>query len=98
MSPVHLRNQSEDRKGMFRIRKIGTGHLEHCSGRQYTEGNYTHSAIHLPILQKPQKSGLEGYGSAYSAPSTPKRFIPMEHAQQEVQPSITLARTWRKLP
>ncbi|MBW0570259.1 hypothetical protein O181_109974 [Austropuccinia psidii MF-1] len=42
--------------------------------------------------------GLEGYGSSSSAPSTPQRFVLMEHGQQEVQPGISLVRTWRKLP
>ncbi|MBW0522219.1 hypothetical protein O181_061934 [Austropuccinia psidii MF-1] len=40
--------------------------------------------------------GLEGYGSSSSAPSTPKRFISMEHGQQEVKPGIPLGRTSSK--
>ncbi|MBW0471222.1 hypothetical protein O181_010937 [Austropuccinia psidii MF-1] len=31
--------------------------------------------------------GLEAYGSSSSAPPTPQGLIPMEHGQQEVQPS-----------
>ncbi|MBW0576621.1 hypothetical protein O181_116336 [Austropuccinia psidii MF-1] len=42
--------------------------------------------------------GLERYGSSTSAPPTPQRFISMEHGQQEVQPGISLGRTWSKLP
>ncbi|MBW0594114.1 hypothetical protein O181_133829 [Austropuccinia psidii MF-1] len=101
---VHLRNleiprnKPEDRQGLFRTRRPGTGHLGHNSGWQDTEFNHTYSIIHLPIQQKPQRRGLEGYGSSSSAPSTPQRLIPMEHGQQEVQPSITLDRTWSKFP
>ncbi|MBW0466819.1 hypothetical protein O181_006534 [Austropuccinia psidii MF-1] len=43
-------------------------------------------------------SGLEGYGSSSSAPPTPQRSFPIEHGQQEVQPSFPLGRTWIKLP
>ncbi|MBW0477725.1 hypothetical protein O181_017440 [Austropuccinia psidii MF-1] len=57
-----------------------------------------HSAIHTPIQQEPQTRGLEGYGSSSSAPPTSQRFISMDHGQQEVQPSISLGRTWSKLP
>ncbi|MBW0498877.1 hypothetical protein O181_038592 [Austropuccinia psidii MF-1] len=83
---------------MFKTRRPGTGHPGHSGGWQDTEGNHTHSAIHLPIQQKPQTRGLEGYESISSSPPTPERFIPMEHGQQEVQPSITLGRTWSKVP
>ncbi|MBW0507156.1 hypothetical protein O181_046871 [Austropuccinia psidii MF-1] len=99
MSPVHLRNlrfprnQAEDRQGLFRTRGPGTGHLGDNGGWQDTEGNHTHSAIHLSIPQKPQTRGLEGYGSSSSAPPTPKGLIPMEHGHQDVQPRITLCRT-----
>ncbi|MBW0551599.1 hypothetical protein O181_091314 [Austropuccinia psidii MF-1] len=79
-------------------RRPGRGHLGHSGGWQDTEGNHTHSAIHLPIQQKPQMRGLEGYGSSSSAPPTPQISFPMEHGKQEVQPSITLGRTWSKLP
>ncbi|MBW0558867.1 hypothetical protein O181_098582 [Austropuccinia psidii MF-1] len=41
--------------------------------------------------------GLERHGSSSSAPPTPQRFISMEHEQQEVQPIISLGRTWSKL-
>ncbi|MBW0537132.1 hypothetical protein O181_076847 [Austropuccinia psidii MF-1] len=70
MSPVHLRNlgilrnQPEDREGLFRTRRPRRGHLAHSGGWQDIEGNHTHSAIHFPIQQKPQISGLEGYGSS----------------------------------
>ncbi|MBW0481333.1 hypothetical protein O181_021048 [Austropuccinia psidii MF-1] len=70
MSPVHLRNlgiprnQPEDRQGLFITRRPGTGHLGHRGGWQDTDGNHTHSAIYLPIQQKPQTRGLEGYGSS----------------------------------
>ncbi|MBW0487259.1 hypothetical protein O181_026974 [Austropuccinia psidii MF-1] len=43
-------------------------------------------------------SGLERHGSSSSAPPTPQRFISMELGQQEVQPGISLGRTWSKLP
>ncbi|MBW0567454.1 hypothetical protein O181_107169 [Austropuccinia psidii MF-1] len=98
MSALHLRNigipsnQQEDRQGLFRIRMPGSGHLGHHSGLQDTERNHTHSAIHLPLKQKPQTRGLEGYGSGSSAPQT-QRFIPMEHGQHKVQTSFTLVRT-----
>ncbi|MBW0518221.1 hypothetical protein O181_057936 [Austropuccinia psidii MF-1] len=104
MYPVYLRNlgiprnQPEDRRGLLRTRILGTGHLGHSGGWKYTEGNHTHSSIHLPIQQKPQTRGLEGYGSSSSAPPTPQSSIPMEHRQKEVQPSIKLARTCSKLP
>ncbi|MBW0503775.1 hypothetical protein O181_043490 [Austropuccinia psidii MF-1] len=67
MSPVHLRNleiprnQPENRKGLDRTRRPGRGHLGHSGGWKDTEGNHTHSVIHLPIQQKPQTRGLEGY-------------------------------------
>ncbi|MBW0536937.1 hypothetical protein O181_076652 [Austropuccinia psidii MF-1] len=104
MSPVPLRNlgiprnQPEDRGGLFRTRRPVRRQLGHSSGWQDTEGNHTHSSIHFPIQQKPQTRGLEGYGSSSSAPQTPQRSFPMEHGQQEVQPSIPVGRTWRKLP
>ncbi|MBW0461013.1 hypothetical protein O181_000728 [Austropuccinia psidii MF-1] len=99
MSPIHPRNigiprnQPEDRQGLCKTRRPGTGHLGHNIGWQETEGNHTHSVIHLPIQQKPQTRGLGGYGSSSSARPTPQRHIPMEHGQKEVQPSITLGRT-----
>ncbi|MBW0463041.1 hypothetical protein O181_002756 [Austropuccinia psidii MF-1] len=98
MSPVHLRNQPEDREGLSRTRRPGRGHLGHGGGWQDTEGNHTNSASHLPIQQKPQTRGLEAYGSSPSAPPTPQRSFPMEHGQQEVQPSLTLGRIWGKFP
>ncbi|MBW0552609.1 hypothetical protein O181_092324 [Austropuccinia psidii MF-1] len=104
MFPVHLRNlgisrnQPEGREGFSRTRRHGRGHLGHSGGWKDNEGNHTHFAIHLPIKQKHQTRGLERYGSSSSAPPTPQSSIPMEHGQQEVQPNITLGRTWRKFP
>ncbi|MBW0590347.1 hypothetical protein O181_130062 [Austropuccinia psidii MF-1] len=89
MSAVQLRNlgvsrsQQEDRKGLLRNIRPQAGHLGHSSRWQNTEGNYTHSTIHLPIQQKPQTRALEGYGASYSAPLTPQRSIPMEYGKQE---------------
>ncbi|MBW0460475.1 hypothetical protein O181_000190 [Austropuccinia psidii MF-1] len=104
MSPIHLRNfgiprnQPEDRQGLFRTRRPGTGHLGHNSGWKETEQNNTHCAITLSMQQKPKKRGLEEYGSSSSAPPTPQRLIPKVHGQQEVQNSIILGRTWSKFP
>ncbi|MBW0528095.1 hypothetical protein O181_067810 [Austropuccinia psidii MF-1] len=98
MSPVHLRNQLEDRQSWSRARKPGRGRLENSAGWKDTEGNHTHSSINLPIQQKHQTRELEGYGSSSSAPPTPQRSFLMEHGQKEVQPSITLGRNWRKFP
>ncbi|MBW0554674.1 hypothetical protein O181_094389 [Austropuccinia psidii MF-1] len=104
MSPVHLRtlgfqrNQPEDREGFSRTRRPRGGHLGHSGGWQDIEGNHTHSALHIPIQQKPQTRGLEGYGSSSSAPPNPQRPFSMEHGKQEVQPSIPLGRTWSKFP
>ncbi|MBW0541577.1 hypothetical protein O181_081292 [Austropuccinia psidii MF-1] len=89
MSPVHLRNlgfqrnHPEDREGLSRARRPGGGHLGHSCGWQDTEGKNTHCSIHFPIQQEPQTRGLERYGSSFSAPPTPQRFISMEPAQQE---------------
>ncbi|MBW0593010.1 hypothetical protein O181_132725 [Austropuccinia psidii MF-1] len=90
MSPVHLRNQPEDREGLFRTRRPGGERLKHSGGWQDIEGNHTHSSIHFPIKQKPQTRGMEGYGLISSAPLTSQRSFPMEHGKQEVQPSIPL--------
>ncbi|MBW0539048.1 hypothetical protein O181_078763 [Austropuccinia psidii MF-1] len=104
MSPLRLRNleiprnQPEEREGFSRTRRLGRGHLGNSGGWKNNEGNHTHSSINFPIQQKPQNRGLEGYGSSSSAPPTPKGLIPMEHGQQEVQPSIPLGRTWSKFP
>ncbi|MBW0485204.1 hypothetical protein O181_024919 [Austropuccinia psidii MF-1] len=104
MSPVYpmdlgfQRNQPEDREGLFRTRRPGRGHLGHSGGWQKNEGNHTHTAIHFPIQQDPQTRVLERYASSSSAPPTPKRFMSMENGQQEVQPGISLGRTWSKLP
>ncbi|MBW0568993.1 hypothetical protein O181_108708 [Austropuccinia psidii MF-1] len=88
MSPVHLRNQPEDRECLSRTRRPGRGHLGDSGGWQDTEGNNTHSAIHFPIQQEPQTRGLEGHGSSPSAPPTPQRFISMEHGKHKLQPGI----------
>ncbi|MBW0560306.1 hypothetical protein O181_100021 [Austropuccinia psidii MF-1] len=102
MSPIHLRNigiprnQPKDREGLSRTRRPGRGHLGHSGGWKETEGNHTHSSIHLPIQQRPQNRGLEGYGSSFLAPPTLQRYFLMEHGQQEVQLSITLGKAWRK--
>ncbi|MBW0589096.1 hypothetical protein O181_128811 [Austropuccinia psidii MF-1] len=104
MSPVHLRNhgfqrnQPEDREGLFRTRIPGRGHLGQSGEWQEIEGNHTHSAIHIPIQQEPQTRGVERHGTSSSAPPNPQRFISMEHEQQEVQPGISLGRTWSKFP
>ncbi|MBW0538882.1 hypothetical protein O181_078597 [Austropuccinia psidii MF-1] len=98
MSPLHLRNLPEDREGLSRARKPGRGHLGQSSRWKDNEGNHNHSAIHLSIQLKPQTRGLEGYGSSSSAPQTPQRSFPMENGKQELQPSITLGRTWSKFP
>ncbi|MBW0482821.1 hypothetical protein O181_022536 [Austropuccinia psidii MF-1] len=104
MSPAYLRdlgfqrNQPEDREGLSRTRRPGRGHVGHSRGWKNTEGNHTHTAIHIPIQQEPQTRGLERYESSSSAPQTSQRFISMEHGQQEVQPSISLGRTWSKFP
>ncbi|MBW0489645.1 hypothetical protein O181_029360 [Austropuccinia psidii MF-1] len=104
MSHLHLRNlgiprnHPEDREGFSKARIPGRGHLGHSGGWQDIEGNHTHSAIHIPIHQKPQTRGLEGYGSSSSAPSTPQIPFSMEHQRQEVQPGIPLGRTWAKFP
>ncbi|MBW0514320.1 hypothetical protein O181_054035 [Austropuccinia psidii MF-1] len=89
MSPVcrrelgFQRHQPEDREGLSRTRRPGRGHLGHSGGWQDIEGKHTHSAIHIPIQQKPQTRGLEGYGSISSAPTTSQRSLPMEHGKKE---------------
>ncbi|MBW0485727.1 hypothetical protein O181_025442 [Austropuccinia psidii MF-1] len=104
MSPVNFRNlgfqrnQQEDREGLSRTRRPGGGYLGHSGGWQDIEGNHTHSSIHIPIQQKPQPRGLQGYGLSSSDPPTPQRPFSMERGQQEVQPSIPLGRTWSKFP
>ncbi|MBW0515976.1 hypothetical protein O181_055691 [Austropuccinia psidii MF-1] len=104
MSPVHLRDlgfqrhQPEDREGLSRTRRSGRGHLGNSGGWQDIEENHTHSSIHIPIQQKPQTRGLEGYGPRSSAPATPQRPFSMEPGQQEVQPGTPLGKTWSKFP
>ncbi|MBW0498088.1 hypothetical protein O181_037803 [Austropuccinia psidii MF-1] len=73
MSPVHLRDlglqrhKTEDREGLSRTRRPGRGHLGHSGGWQEIQGNHNHSAIYIPIQQKPQNRGLGGYGSKLGA-------------------------------
>ncbi|MBW0530822.1 hypothetical protein O181_070537 [Austropuccinia psidii MF-1] len=104
MSPVYLRdlgfqrNQPEDREGLSRTRRPERGHLGHSSGWKNNGGDNINPAIHTPIQWRPQTRGLEIHGSSSSAPPTPQRPIPMEHGQQEVQPGISLGRTWSKFP
>ncbi|MBW0553866.1 hypothetical protein O181_093581 [Austropuccinia psidii MF-1] len=104
MSPVHprdlgfQRHQPEDREGLSRTRRPGRGHLAHSGGWQEIEQNHTHSAIHIPIQQKPQNRVMETYGSSSSAPPTPQRPFSREHGQHKVQPGIPLGRTWSNLP
>ncbi|MBW0589839.1 hypothetical protein O181_129554 [Austropuccinia psidii MF-1] len=91
-------NQPEDREGLSRTRRPGRGQLGHSGGWKETDGNHTHPAIHFPIQQEAQARGMERHGSSSSAPSTPQRFISMEHGQQEVQSGFPLGRTWSKFP
>ncbi|MBW0477626.1 hypothetical protein O181_017341 [Austropuccinia psidii MF-1] len=104
MSPVHLknlgfqRNQPEDQESLYRTRRPGRRHLGHGGGWKDTEGNHTHSDINFPIQKEPQTRRLERYGSSSSAPPTLQILISMEHGKQEVQPGISLSRTWSKLP
>ncbi|MBW0560824.1 hypothetical protein O181_100539 [Austropuccinia psidii MF-1] len=103
-SPVYLRNlgfqrnKPEDREGLSRTRRPGRGHLGHSGGLQHNEGDNINPAVHTPIQWRPQTRGLERHGSSSSAPPTPQAPIPMEHGQQEVQPVISLGRTWSKFP
>ncbi|MBW0578930.1 hypothetical protein O181_118645 [Austropuccinia psidii MF-1] len=104
MSPVHLRdlgfqrNPQEDREALSRTRRPGRGHLGHSSGWQNNEGDNINPSINTPIKWRPQTRGLERHGSSSSAPPTPQRFNSMGHRQQEVQPGISLGRTWSKFP
>ncbi|MBW0504463.1 hypothetical protein O181_044178 [Austropuccinia psidii MF-1] len=104
MSPVYLRDlgfqrsQPEDREGLSRTKRTGRGHLGHSGGWKNNEGDNINLAIHTPIQQEPPTRGLEGYGSSPSAPPNPQRLVSMEHGQQEVQPGISLGRTWSKFP
>ncbi|MBW0511245.1 hypothetical protein O181_050960 [Austropuccinia psidii MF-1] len=95
---VFQRNQPEDRERLSRTRRPGRENCGHSGGWQNTKGNHTHTAIHIPIQQEAQTRGLERYGSSSSAQPTPQRFISMEHGKQEVQPGISLGRTWSKFP
>ncbi|MBW0486674.1 hypothetical protein O181_026389, partial [Austropuccinia psidii MF-1] len=73
----------EDREAFSIARRPGRGHLGHSGGWQNNEGDNINPAIHTPIQQGPQTTGLDGYGSSSSAPPTPQRFVSMEHGQQE---------------
>ncbi|MBW0548724.1 hypothetical protein O181_088439, partial [Austropuccinia psidii MF-1] len=95
---VKYPHQPEDREGFSITRRPGRGHLGHSGGWQNDVGDNMNLAIHTPIQQEPQTTGLERHGSSSSAPPTPQRFISMKHGQQEVQPGISLGRTWRKFP
>ncbi|MBW0572941.1 hypothetical protein O181_112656, partial [Austropuccinia psidii MF-1] len=88
----------EDIERLSRTRRPGRRHLGHSGGWKNNEGDDINPAIQAPIQQEPQTRGLEGYGASSSAPPTPQRFMSMEHGKQEVQPSISLGRTWTKLP
>ncbi|MBW0510953.1 hypothetical protein O181_050668 [Austropuccinia psidii MF-1] len=67
MSPVFLRDlgfqrsKPEDRESFSRTRRPGRGHLEHSGGWQNNEGDNINHAIHIPIQQEPQTTGLKGY-------------------------------------
>ncbi|MBW0584355.1 hypothetical protein O181_124070 [Austropuccinia psidii MF-1] len=104
MSPVHLRdlgfqrNQPEDREDLFRTRRPERGHPKHSSGWQNNKGDNINPAIHTLIQWRTHTRGLERHGSSSSAPPTSQGPIPMEHGQQEVQPFISLGRTWSKFP
>ncbi|MBW0560832.1 hypothetical protein O181_100547 [Austropuccinia psidii MF-1] len=104
MSRVYLRNlgfqrnQPEDIEDLSGARRPGRGHLGCSSGWQDTERNNTHPSINIPVQQKPQTRGLEGYGSSSLAPETPQRPFSMKHGQQEAQYSIPLGRTWGQFP
>ncbi|MBW0518594.1 hypothetical protein O181_058309 [Austropuccinia psidii MF-1] len=94
-TPQESCNPKEPARGQ---KRPGRGHLGHSGRWKDMEGNHTHSAVQLPIQQKPQTRGLEGYGSSSSDPPTPQRYFPIEKGKQEVQPWITLGITWSKLP
>ncbi|MBW0534296.1 hypothetical protein O181_074011 [Austropuccinia psidii MF-1] len=68
MSPVHLRNQPEDREGLSTTRRPGRGHLGHSGGCPDTKGTHTHFSIHFAIQWQSQTRGLERYESSSSAP------------------------------
>ncbi|MBW0511132.1 hypothetical protein O181_050847 [Austropuccinia psidii MF-1] len=51
MSPVHLRNQPEDRDDLSQTRRPGRGHLGQSGGWKDTEGNHTHFPVHFPKVQ-----------------------------------------------
>ncbi|MBW0538536.1 hypothetical protein O181_078251 [Austropuccinia psidii MF-1] len=84
MSPVHLRDL-----GFQRNQPEDRESLSRT--RRPGRGHLGHSG-------EPQTRGLEAYESSSSAPPTPQISFPMKHGQQEVQPSISLGRTWNNLP
>ncbi|MBW0504402.1 hypothetical protein O181_044117 [Austropuccinia psidii MF-1] len=67
MSPVHLRNlgiprnHPEDRIGLLRVRRPGSGYHGHHNRWKGTEGHHTNTTIHPPIKWESQTRGLEGY-------------------------------------
>ncbi|MBW0491486.1 hypothetical protein O181_031201 [Austropuccinia psidii MF-1] len=75
---------------MFRSRRSGLG--QHGQW-QDTQGNHSHTSIHLPIQQEPQTRGLDRYGSGTSAPPTPQRPAPMEHGKNRFK----IALNWEEL-
>ncbi|MBW0461622.1 hypothetical protein O181_001337 [Austropuccinia psidii MF-1] len=101
MSPVHLRDlriprkTPEARKRLFRSRRSGI--IQHGELEE-TEGNHSHTPIHLPIKQRPQTRGLDKHGSSTSAPPTPQRPVPVEYGTQEVQPAFKLGRNRGNVP
>ncbi|MBW0475215.1 hypothetical protein O181_014930 [Austropuccinia psidii MF-1] len=62
------------------------------------QGNNGNATIHLPSEQEPYARGIKRYRSSSPTPPTPQRPVPMENRKQDVQPSITLGRTWIKMP
>ncbi|MBW0539406.1 hypothetical protein O181_079121 [Austropuccinia psidii MF-1] len=85
MSPVHLRdlgiprNHPEEGEGLFRSRRSGFGQNGEWKD---TQGDHSHTPIHLPIKQRPKTSGLEKHGSSTSAPLTPKNPFLVENVKQ----------------
>ncbi|MBW0462331.1 hypothetical protein O181_002046 [Austropuccinia psidii MF-1] len=93
MSPAHLRslgvpwNQPEDRKGLLGSRRLGFG--KHGEWQE-TQGYHAHTLTQ----QTPQDRGLDRFGSSSSSLLTPEKPVSMEHRKKEIQPGLTLGRTW----
>ncbi|MBW0556320.1 hypothetical protein O181_096035 [Austropuccinia psidii MF-1] len=72
MSPVHLRdlgfqrNKPEDREGLSRTRRLGSGHLGHSGGWQNNEGDNINLAIHTPFQQGPRTRERNSLGRTWS--------------------------------